>query len=268
MKIVISVLAIGLVAGSVYAYNVQQQGQFARQQIDDYERQVNRLMSQVEDNSRLRLSFENRLNELESELSTLGSQLISTSRELELAQKQVNPEYLQLEREIRQRITSELQTRTVDRNPASRLSLLTALSAMEPAELGQLMSLQGQFGGFLQNLDVSEERKETIMTALNNLIADQTQARMDLMLEMRTEQLGRGEIRRQMQALNSPEAQREALAFDLTEDELAALAEFQNTRTSQRGANRAFNFQSGAGIGQGIPLGIGNLRDAQTAPRN
>ena len=125
MKIVITVLAIGLVAGSVYAYNAQQQSQFALQQIEDYERQVNRLLSQVEDNSRLRLSFEDRLGELESELTTLGSQLISTTRELELAQKQVNPEYLQLEREIRQRITSELQTRTADLNPASRLSLLT-----------------------------------------------------------------------------------------------------------------------------------------------
>ena len=268
MKIVISVLAIGLVAGSVYAYNVQQQGQFARQQIDDYERQVNRLMSQVEDNSRLRLRFENRLGELESELTTLGSQLISTARELELAQKQVNPEYLQLEREIRQRITSELQTRTADRNPASRLSLLTVLSAMDPIELAQLMSLQGQFGGFLQNLDVSEQRKEIIMAALSNLIADQNQTRMDLMLEMRNQQLGRGEMRSQMQALSSPEAQREALSFDLTEDELTALAEFQNTRTSQRGASRAFNFQSGAGIGRSAPPSIGELRDAQIAPRN
>lgn len=259
MKILISILAIGLVAGSVYAYNAQQQSQFYVQQIEDYQRQVNRLMSQVEDNSRLRLRFENRLGELESELSTLGSQLISTSRELALAQKQVNPEYLQLEREIRQRISSELLSQSEDRNPTSRLSLLTALSAMDPVELGQLMSLQGQFGGFLQNLDVSEERKEIIMSALNNLIADQSQSRMDLMLEMRTQQLDRGEMRREMQALNSPEAQREALSFDLNEDELAALAEFQNTRASQPGTSRAFSFQRGAGIGQGIPFGTGNL---------
>ena len=268
MKIVISILAIGLFAGSVYAYNAQQESQLRQQQIEDYERQVNRLMSQVEDNSRLRLSFENRLGELESELTTLSSQLISTARELELAQKQVNPEYLQLEREIRQRITSELQTQSEERNPASRLSLLTALSAMEATELAQLLSLQGQFGGFLQNLDVSDERKEIIMTALSNLIADQNQTRMDLMLEMRTQQLGRGEMRREMQTLNSPEAQLEALSFDLTEDELTALAEFQNTRTSQRGASRAFNFQSGAGIGRSAPPSIGALRDAQIAPRN
>ena len=268
MKIVISILAIGLFAGSVYAYNAQQESQLRQQQIEDYERQVNRLMSQVEDNSRLRLSFENRLGELESELATLGSQLISTARELELAQKQVNPEYLQLEREIRQRITSELQIQSEERNPASRLSLLTILSALEPTELGQLLSLQGQFGGFLQNLDVSEERKEIIMTALSNLIADQTRTRMDLMSEMRNQQLDRGEMRREMQALSSPEAQREALSFDLTEDELAALAEFQNTRASQGGAGRAFNFQSGAGIGRSIPLYIGELRDAQVAPRN
>ena len=106
------------------------------------------------------------------------------------------------------------------------------------------------------------------MAALSNLIADQNQTRMDLMLEMGNQQLGRGEMRRQMQALSSPETQREALAFDLTEDELATLAEFQNTRASQRGASRAFNFQSGAGIGQGVPVNIGNLRDAQVAPRN
>ncbi len=268
MKIVISILAIGFLAGIVYAYNAQHQSQLRQQQIEDYERQVNRLMSQVEDNSRLRLSFENRLGELESELTTLGSQLISTARELELAQKQVNPEYLQLEREIRQRITSELQTQSEGRNPASPLSLLTALSALEPTELAQLMSLQGQFGGFLQNLDVSEERKEIIMTALSNLIADQTQSRMDLMSEMRNQQLDRSEMRRKMQALSSPEAQREALSFDLTEDELAALAEFQDTRDSQRGASRAFNFQSGAGIGQGVSVFSGNLRDAQVAPRN
>ena len=264
MKIVISILAIGFLAGSVYAYNAQHQSQLRQQQIEDYERQVNRLMSQVEDNSRLRLSFENRLGELESELTTLGSQLISTARELELAQKQVNPEYLQLEREIRQRITSELQTQSEGRNPASPLSLLTALSALEPTELAQLMSLQGQFGGFLQNLDVSEERKEIIMTALSNLIADQTQSRMDLMSEMRNQQLDRSEMRRKMQALSSPEA----LSFDLTEDELAALAEFQDTRDSQRGASRAFSFQSGAGIGQGVSVFSGNLRDAQVAPRN
>lgn len=268
MKIIISVFAIGLVAGSIYAYNTLQQNQFQQQLLEDYERQVSRLMSQVEDNSRLRLSYESRVGELESELNTLSSQLTSTINELALAQKQANPEYLQLEREIRKQINSQLQRQSEEHNPSSQLDLLKQLSALEPTELGQLMSLQGQFGGFLQNLDVSDERKEIIMNALSNLIADQTQARMNLMLEMRNQQIGRGEMRRQRLAIDSPEAQREALSFDLTEDELAALAEFQNSRTPAQGANRIFNFQQGAGFSQGVPIYIGELRDGQIAPLN
>jgi len=254
MKIIISVLALGFVAASVYGYNAQQQNRLHAQQLQDYEQQVSRLMSQVEDNSHLRLSYENRVGDLESELNTLDSQLTSTSNELDLAQTQLDPDYRQLERRVRRQVTAELQRQTEIQKRSPRLSLLTQLSALDPTELGQLMSLHGQFGGFLQNLDASDERKEVIVAALSNLIADQTQARMDLMMEMRSQQLGRGEMRSEMQSINSLESQLEALAFDLTEDELASLSEHLNIQAIQQGADRVFNFQGGAGISQGVPI--------------
>ena len=80
---------------------------------------------------------------------------------------------------------------------------------------------------------MGEEREEVIINALHNLIADQNQARGEIMLEMRTNDPHAtilADLFNQMRAISDPSSQLEALVYDLTETELGAFAEYQEQR--------------------------------------
>ncbi|NQV69418.1 MAG: hypothetical protein HQ498_05270 [Pseudohongiella sp.] len=252
MKAIIVIAFLVFCTGGIFAFNSLQKSKLLQQQLVDYERQVTQLLSQVESNSRRRLDSEKQIQDLKSQLTTSNSQLTALSNQLQTSQQQLNPDYQQLEDEIRQQLSSQMQqqsaTSDANSDANSRVNLLKQLAALDPVELGELMSLQGQFGGFLQSLNVSDERMEVIVGALDNLIADQNQARMDLALEMQSlpADVDRRDVRFQMRAIMGPEAQREALAYELSESELDAFAEFQSEQQKQ---NSTSTFTSGIGPG-------------------
>ncbi len=232
MKFFTGIAIFLLVLGALFAYNEAQQTKLQAQQVANYENQISQLLSQIETNSLQRIEAEKQLQSLRKQLNSNDSQIAALSRQLELAQQQINPEYEQLEARIRQQLSRELQPQSNGANTDPRVSLFKQLSALDPAQMSEIFALHGQFGGFLQSLNVSDERLEVIIGALSNMIAEQGQARMQLIQEMQSnpQLTNRRDIRQQMMAIASPEAQLEALAFDLSESELEALAEFQQQR--------------------------------------
>lgn len=268
MKALISLLVIILGSAGAYSYSMHQQSRVRTQQLVNYEQHVQQLLTQVEDNSLKRLEQSRQITKLESDATMLNSQLTSVANRLRVAQQQTDPDYGRIEREIRRQINRELELEAQQSPRSARTTLVKSLAALDPVELGEIMSLQGQFGGFLQALDVSDERMEVVVTALSNLIADQNQQRMNMMMEARSQDANRREIRSALGAITSPEAQLEALAFDLTAEELAVLEEFQATRTDRQGLTRSF-MANPSGAGNGVPMYIGELRrqrGAGTAP--
>lgn len=282
MKISILVAVIILGAGGAFAFSSLQQGKLQAQRLADYEKQVTQLLSQVETNSMRRLEYEKQTQQLQSQLTTANSQLTALSNQLSASRDQINPDYQKLEADIRQQLSREMrqQQQSTDSNTDSRVSLVKQLSALDPVELGELMSLQGQFGGFLQSLNVGDERMDVIVDALSNLIADQNQARRELAMEMRSQQQdsSRREVRALMRNISSPEAQREALSYALTGAELDSLAEYQS---QQQPMSRAFITNPGAvgrpqvfndgSIIYSVQGGAGNsdaIRLSPVSPRN
>jgi len=237
--IIFAIVIFGI--GGVFAFDSIQSNKLQQQQLADYDKQVQQLLTQVENNSLKRLEYEKEIQQLSSQLITTNSQLTALSNQLQASQQQINPDYQEIEAQIRQKVRNELQQETESRDSNSRIELIKQLSSLEPTELGELMSIQAQFGGFLQSLNVSDERMEVIVGALSDMVADQNQARMELAMSVRTQRGGSGASRREMgaqlRALSSPEAQLEALSFDLTEAELNALSAFQS---EQQNSTRAF----------------------------
>lgn len=227
------VLAVTVCVASFFAYSNFQQRQIQQQQLANYQQQLEQLLAAGEENSRLRLGLESQIEELQSELVTLNSQLTSSTNELQLAEQRSNPDYQALERDIRQRVDAEYRQRQQQENPDSRIDLVRQLVELPPSELGQLMALQGQFGGFLDSLDVSNQRMDEIVTALSTLMAEQNQARMDMVMSARVQQgdprdmQDMQDMQERMMALSSPQAQREALSPHLSDEELDLLSEFQ-----------------------------------------
>jgi hypothetical protein len=127
--------------------------------------------------------------------------------------------------------------------------------------MGEIMALNAQYGEFIKGLNVSEEREEVIINALHNLIADQNQMRSEMILEMQADPqaANRGDLRRQMQAISSPEAQLDALSYDLTESELNAFNEFQEQRRNSYSPFFSRSTSSSNGVVNGPTFFSGEL---------
>lgn len=108
--------------------------------------------------------------------------------------------------------------------------------------------MQGRYGEFLSALDVSEGRKEVIVDALINMMTDQDQQRRELIAQNAGSQQGRRELRREMFAISSPDAQVEALSYVLDDNEMAAFESFQEEQREQR-RTTSTSFISGSARG-------------------
>jgi hypothetical protein len=137
-----------------------------------------------------------------------------------------------MEQEIRERVIREVVQES-QRVP-SRYEVSEQLGRLDPEEMRQVMSMQGRYGEFLSELDVSEERKEVIVDALISMRTDQDQQRRELIAQKAGNQQGRRELRREMFAISSPEAQVEALSYVLDDNEMAAFESFQEEQREQR----------------------------------
>lgn len=233
MKVSIGLLLATIVLVGGFTYSQMQQSSLLTQQIDDYARQNSQLLTQIENNSLKNIESAKTLRSLQGELNNRESQLAALSRQLETTQQQIDPDYQQIETRIRQQLTSEIQASNNTPNLDPRIAVLKQLSQLDPMVMGEIMAVNAQYGEFIKGLNVGEEREEVIINALHNLIADQNQARGEIMLEMQTadpQATTRTDLFEQMRAISDPSAQLETLAYDLTETELDAFAEFQDQR--------------------------------------
>lgn len=241
---IVSIVVIGL--SGVLAYNENGQRKLLSQQIDDYDRQNKQLLTQIENNSLRNIQTEEQLLSLQSELNNRTGQITALSRQLELAQQQIDPDYEQIEARIRQQLSHEMQASNTTLNTDPRTSVIKQLLNFDPRDTSELISLNASFGGFLKTLNISDERMNIVINALSNMIDDQNQARVAIAEEMRADPdaIDRSDIQQRMQAINQPEAQIEALSYDLTDSELNAFIEFQE----QQRTNYNPFFVSGEGF--------------------
>lgn len=241
MKILLSVSLIAI-ALTVFAYNERQQKNFAVQKIDDYARQNSQLLTQIESNSVRNIESERQLLSLQKELNSSRNQRIALEHQLELSQQRIDPDYEQMESRIREQVNRELQSNEEIGSADTRLDLVKKLSELNPDEMGELFALNGQYGAYLQSLDVSDERMDVVINALSEMISNQNQARSEIIQAMRADPAAanRGDLALQMQAINHTEAQREALSYSLTESELDAFVEFQKQRQDSTTAFTTF----------------------------
>ena len=233
MKVSIVLLFAAIVLVGGFTYSEMQQSNLLTQQIDDYVRQNSQLLTQIENNSLKNSESAKTLRSLQDELKNRESQLAVLSRQLETAQQQIDPDYQRIESQIRQQLTNEIQASNNAPNLDPRIAVFKQLSELDPMVMGEIMALNAQYGKYIKGLNVSKEREEVIINALHNMIADQNQARGELMLEMQTADPllpTRDDLFNQMRAISDPNSQLEVLAYDLTASELDAFAEFQEQR--------------------------------------
>ena len=104
------------------------------------------------------------------------SQLATFSRQLETSQQRIGSR-------IRQQLINEIQASNNTSNVDSRIPVIKQLSQLDPMVMGEIMALNEEY---IKELNISKEREEVIINALHSMIADQNQARGELMLEMQT----------------------------------------------------------------------------------
>ncbi|MCG8415747.1 MAG: hypothetical protein MI746_16150 [Pseudomonadales bacterium] len=217
-----SIVVLGLAA---FAFSQWFGAANQREQLATLERYVSDLQAELENQGSSQVDYETQLNELRRELSSSRNQINSLQSELATAQEQIDPEIVLLEQQIRERVIMELQQSP--QQLLSRTELIKQLNDLGPLELGQLMSLQATYGGFLQKLDVDESRMEVLIDGLGNIMEEQNQRRMQVIEEISNNPDAVERFREQLFTMNSPDAQRDALSFLLSDEELAVYDEFR-----------------------------------------
>ena len=201
--------------------------------LDDYKDHVQRLLSQVEENTKNSILKETELTRLQAEIDRLNNIFEAPSDRLAYIEKQNVPDYQEIERALRQRIINEYEHGKENQNTDSTLDLINEISSLEPSALNELMSLQNQFGPFIQALNVDEERMEEIVGVLTNYVVQQNQARQLVLLQAQSEQIGRREIGDQMRAIMGLDVMYEELAYDLSQNEISVLKQTHDDREAE-----------------------------------
>lgn len=270
MKATTAGLILGIVASGIFALGEFQKSARLSQQVSDYGDQISQLLSDIESNSIRNIQTDKQLQALQSDLRNSELRIAALSGQLDLAQQKVDPDYEQVETRLREQLSRELQASDLSSTADPIVTVLQQLSELDPMVMGEIMALNAEYGDFLKSLNVSEERKEIIINALHNMIATRNQAMSEIVMEMQNnpDDGNRRDLRQQMQALHDPQAQREALSYELTDSELDALTQFQEQR---QGAT--FSMSTGAGvsvspafIGGGVIRGQGQSGAIQLIP--
>ena len=201
--------------------------------LDDYKDHVQRLLSQIEENTKNSILKETELTRLQAEIDRLNNIFEAPSDRLAYIEKQNVPDYQEIERALRQRIINEYEHGKENQSTDSKLDLINEISSLEPSALNELMSLQNQFGPFIQALNVDEERMEEIVGVLTNYVVQQNQARQLVLLQAQSEQIGRREIGDQMRAIMGLEVMYEELAYDLSQNEISVLKQTHDDREAE-----------------------------------
>ena len=236
-------LALLLIA-SLTAFQFYSRYRLQSDQLSQVQTLLNEMRAELDGFAEQRISYESQIAGLNRELSASRDTAAALNNELALAQEQISPDLSRIEQQIRQRVIREVESQQQQNDLPTRTRLLQQLASLEREELAEIMSLQSIYGGFLQALDVSDERMEEIVDALTSQIAENNRARREIIEENVGNPEGRRSIRRELFALNSPLAQREAVSYFLDETELAVFDSFQEERQQQRQMSRTGFFGS------------------------
>ena len=235
-------LALLLIA-SLMTFQFYSRYRLQSDQLSQVQTLLNEMRTELDGFAEQRISYESQITGLNRELSASRDTAAALNKELALAQEQISPDLSRVEQQIRQRVIREVERQQQNDLP-TRTRLLQQLASLEREELAEIMSLQSIYGGFLQALDVSDERMEEIVDALTSQIAENNRARREIIEENVGNPEGRRSIRRELFALDSPSAQREAVSYFLDETELAVFDSFQEERQQQRQMSRTGFFGS------------------------
>ena len=228
IKFVLPAILVSGLSVTLYQRNIAN-----KNLLDDYKDHVQRLLSQVEENTKNSILKETELTRLQAEIDRLNNIFEAPSDRLAYIEKQNVPDYQEIERALRQRIINEYEHGKENQNTGSKLDLINEISSLEPSALNELMSLQNQFGPFIQALNVDEERMEEIVGVLTNYVVQQNQARQLVLLQAQSEQIGRREIGNQMRAIMGLDVMYEELAYDLSQNEISVLKQTHDDREAE-----------------------------------
>ena len=238
-------LALLLITISM-AFQFYFQSRMQTDQLGPVQTLLSEMRAELDEFAEQRISYESQIASLHRELSASQEAAAELNNELALAQEQISPNLSRIEQQIRQRVIREVEREQQENDLPIRARLLKQLASLEQEELGEIMSLQSNYGVFLQALDVSDQRMEEVVDALISHIAETNRMRRIIIEENVGNPEGRRSIRRELFALDSPTAQREAVSYFLDGAELEVFDSFQEEREQQRQLSRAV-LSGGAG---------------------
>ena len=199
----------------------------------EYKANTQRLLSQVKGIGEEKVAQEKELATLRDEISRLNVLLAAGPQSNMVIEENALSDYREAEDEMRKRIIYEYELSRTNKNSDRRLDLIKEISSLEPSSVSEIMSLQRQFGRFIQALSVNEERMEEIVGVLTNYVAGQSQARQTILEQARSDQIDRREIGNLMRAVMNRELMYEELSYYLNQDEISLLQQAHKEQTDE-----------------------------------
>ena len=188
-------LALLLIAISM-AFQFYLQSRIESDQLGRVQTLMDEMRAELDKFAEQRINYETQIASLNRELRASQETAAAQNNELALAQEQISPDLSRIEQQIRQRVIREVERQHQENALPTPTRILKQLASLEQEELREIMSLQSNYGGFLQALDVSDQRMEEIVDALTNQIAENNRARREIIEENVGNPEGRRSIRR------------------------------------------------------------------------
>ena len=158
-------LALLLIASSL-AFQFCFQSRIESEQLGPVQTLLDEMRAELDEFAEQRISYESQIASLNRELSASQEAAAELNNELALAQEQISPNLSRIEQQIRQRVIREVEREQQENDLPIRARLLKQLASLEQEELGEIINLQSNYGGFLQALAVSDDRMEEIVDSL------------------------------------------------------------------------------------------------------
>lgn len=265
----VSLLSVGM------SYRNQQQHDV---ELDSYRAQVEQLLSEIDLRRDALSGATQQIEVLKKEIQLSISKNVLLEAQSLALQDQIDPDYKALENNLRRSIAAEYEqaAQHSDNSRTPKLALLRELTALEPQEFGELMTLNAQYAPFLNSLNVDDYRLEIIVSALSDMMRQQGQARQELVMQIQTEAFSQSanggpfsvgaEFEQKMRDINSNESQLEALSYSLTDEELSVYSEFLSNTASLGAFSTSTFATSDTAILSDMPMAVFSGQLIQASP--
>ena len=199
----------------------------------EYEDYMQRLLSQVEESKVKEIAQEIELARLRDELDALNANLVTITESPISTEDNSASDYQESDKEMRQRIIYEYELENANNNSDRALELIKEITSLDPSSINEIMSLQRQFGSFIQALNVNDGRMEEIIGVLTDYVSEQSQARQQILSEARSELIDRRQVGTLMRAVMDRDFMYEELSSHLTQSEISLLQQIHAEQASQ-----------------------------------